>query len=174
VDNATARSVSLLAAVIARIGTGTAPAQLMAEAAQYVPWITRPPAHMSLAIKGDLPMPLNVDSLNAVAVLSFTDDHEDAVAPPDGTLSTAVSDNTDVLMVGPATAGTDANGVPVITFALTEGIAGAANLSVTSTDANGNALLGPDGVTPIPDPSPVAVTVNPGAAAAEKFTVAGN
>lgn len=167
------RAAALLIAAIARIGTGTPPAQLMSEAAQYVPWITRPPARMKFAIEGDA-MPLTVDSVNAVAVFSFEDDHEEAVAPPDGTLATAASDNTAVLTVGAAVAGADANGVPNIQFPLTEVAEGTANLSVTATDANGNPLLGPDGVTPIPAPAPVAVTVNPGAPAAEVFTVPGN
>ena len=45
---------------------------------------------------------------------------------------------------------------------------------MAATDASGNPLLGPDGVTPIPAPAPVVVTVNPGAPAAEVFTVPGN
>ena len=170
------RTAALIAAAIARIGTGTPPAQLMAEAAQYVPWITRPPAWMSLTItvEGDPEMPLTVDSTNAVAVLSFTDDHNDAVAPPAGALAVATSDNTAVLTVGAAVAGADANGIPNIQFPLSEVAEGTANLSVVSTDANGNPLLGPDGVTPIPDPAPVTVTVTPGAPAAEVFVVPGN
>ena len=44
------RIAALIAAAIARIGTGTPPADLMWEAAQYVPWITRPPARMFFAI----------------------------------------------------------------------------------------------------------------------------
>ncbi len=169
------RIAALLVAAIARIGTGTPPAQLMSEAAQYVPWITRPPARMSftIATEGDA-MPLTVDSVNAVAILSFTDDHDEAVAPPDGTLAVATSDNTAVLTVGAAVPGTDANGVANIQFPLAEVAEGTANLSVASTDANGSPLLGPDGVTPIPDPAPVVVTVNPGAPAAEVFTVPGN
>ena len=39
---------------------------------------------------------------------------------------------------------------------------------------DGNPLLGPDGCTPIPAPAPVVVTVNPGAPAAEVFTVPGD
>jgi len=119
-------------------------------------------------------MPLTVDSANSVAVLSFTDDHGDAVAPPAGALATAASDTPSVLTVGAAVAGADANSVPNIQFPLTEVIAGTATLSVTVTDANGNPLLGPDGATPIAVPAPVLVTVNPGAAADEVFTVPGN
>ena len=170
------RIAALIIAAIARIGTGTPPAQLMSEAEQYVPWITRPPAAMlfAIAIEGDPEMPLTIDSANAVAVLSFEDRENEAVAPPAGALSTATSDNPAVLTVGAAVAGADANGVPNIQFPLAEVTAGTANLSVVSTDASGNPLLGPDGVTPIPDPAPVQVTVTPGAPAAEVFTVPGN
>jgi hypothetical protein len=169
------RAVSLIAAAIARIGTGTPPAQLMSEAAQYVTWITRPPARMmfAIAIEGDPEMPLTVDSANAVAILSFTDDHGDAVAPPSGALAAAASSDTAVMTVGAAAPGTDANGVANIQFPLSEVTAGTSDLSVTVTDASGSPLLGPDGVTPIPVPAPVTVTVTPGAAAAEVFTVPG-
>jgi len=140
---------------------------------QILGWLVRPPAAMFLAIKGD-PMPLTVDSVNAVAVLSFEDDHGDAVAPPAGALATATSSDTAVLTVGASVPGTDANGVATITFPLTEVAEGTSSLSVAATDANGNPLLGPDGVTPIPAPAAVAVTVNPGAPAAEVFTVPGD
>ena len=132
------------------------------------------PARMFLTIEGDTVMPLTVDSTNAVAILSFTDDHGDAVAPPAGALATATSSDTAVLTVGASVAGTDANGVANIQFPLAEVAEGTSSLSVAATDANGNPLLGPDGVTPIPAPAPVVVTVNPGAPAAEVFTVPGN
>ena len=134
------------------------------------------PARMlfSVAIEGDPEMPLTVDSVNAVAILSFTDDHGDAVAPPAGALATVTSSDTTVLTAGAAVAGADANGIPNIQFPLAEVAEGVSTLTVTSTDASGNPLLGPDGVTAIPDPAPVVVTVNPGAPAAEVFTVPGN
>ena len=168
-------AVALIAAAIARIGTGTPPAQLKAEADQYVGWITHPATRMQLAItiEGDTEMPLTVDSANAVAVLSFTDDHGDSVPPPDGAVATATSDNPAVLTVGAGVPGVDANGIANIQFPLTEVAEGTANLSAAATAADGSPLLGPDGVTPIPVPDPVAVTVNPGAAAAEVFTVPG-
>ena len=78
------------------------------------------PARMFLTIEGDSEMPLTVDSTNAVAILSFEDDHGDAVAPPSGALATATSDNTAVLTVGAAVAGADANGIANIQFPLTE------------------------------------------------------
>ena len=135
--------------------------------------LARSPARMFLTIEGEA-MPLTVDSANAVAILSFEDDHGDAVAPPAGALATATSDNTAVLTVGASVAGTDANGIANIQFPLTEVAEGTSDLSVVATDANGNPLLGPDGATPIPAPAPVTVTVNPGAPAAEVFTVPGN
>ena len=169
------RAVALIAAAIARIGTGTPPAQLMSEAAQYVPWITRPPARMLFTInEGDTEMPLTVDSANAVAILAFEDDHGDPVAPPAGALATATSSDTAVMTVGAAVAGADANGIPNIQFPLAEVAEGTSTLSVAATAADGTPLLGPDGVTPIPAPAPVVVTVNPGAPAAEVFTVPGN
>ncbi len=167
---------ALIAAAIARIGTGVSPADLMSEAAQYVGWITRPPAMMfiSTVIEGDTEMPLTVDSVNAGAILSFTDDHGDAVAPPAGALATATSDTPAVLTVGAAVAGADANGIANIQFPLAEVTTGTATLSVTATAADGSPLLGPDGVTPIPVPAPVTVSVAPGAPAAVVFPVPGN
>lgn len=169
------RIAALAIAAIARIGTNASPAELISAAGPLIPWITRPPAMMlfTIAIEGDV-MPLTVDSANAVAILSFTDDHGDAVAPPAGALATATSSDTTILTVGAAVAGADANGIANIQFPLAEVAAGTASLSVASTDASGNPLLGPDGVTPIAVPAPVDVTVTPGAAAAEVFTVPGN
>ena len=143
----------------------------------YYWWLEKPlPARMLFAIttEGEPEMPLTVDSVNAVAILSFTDDHSDAVAPPAGALAIATSSDTAVMTVGASVAGTDVNGIPNIQFPLTEVTAGTSTLSVAATDANGNPLLGPDGVTPIPAPAPVDVTVNPGAPAAEVFTVPGD
>jgi hypothetical protein len=169
------RIAALAIAAIARIGTNASPAELISVAGPLIPWITRPPAMMlfTIAIEGDPEMPLTVDSANAVAILSFTDDHGDAVAPPAGALATATSSDTTILTVGAAVAGADANGIANIQFPLAEVAAGTASLSVASTDASGNPLLGPDGVTPIAAPAPVDVTVTPGAAAAEVFTVPG-
>jgi hypothetical protein len=169
------RIAALIIAAIARIGTNASAAELTSVAGPLIPWITRPPASMSLTIitEGDA-MPLTVDSANAVAVLSFTDDHNDPVAPPAGALAVATSSDTAVLTVGAAVGGADANGIPNIQFPLAEVAQGTSDLSVVSTDASGNPLLGPDGVTPIPAPAPVTVTVTPGAPAAEVFTVPGN
>lgn len=154
------------------------PQQILATARKFYDWLegTEPPARMLFTIttEGDPEMPLTVDSASAVAILSFTDDHGDAVAPPAGALATAVSSDTAVLTVGAGVPGTDANGVANIQFPLAEVAEGTSTLSVAATDASGNPLLGPDGATPIPAPAPVTVTVNPGAPAAEVFTVPGN
>ena len=170
------RIAALAIAAIARIGTGTPPAQLMSEAAQYVPWITRPPAWMllSIATEGEPEMPLTVDSVNAVAVLSFTDDHSDAVAPPAGALAVATSSDTAVLTVGAAVAGADATVSRTCSSRWPRSPRAPPRCPSTTTDADGSPLLGPDGVTPIPAPDPVVVTVTPGAPAAEVFTVPGN
>jgi hypothetical protein len=148
--------------------------QMLRKLAKIYDLLSPAPARMSLTIEGDTEMPLTVDSVNAVAILSFEDDHGDAVAPPAGALATATSSDTAVLTVGASVAGTDANGVANIQFPLTEVAEGTSSLSVIATDANGNPLLGPDGATPIPAPAAVVVTVNPGAPAAEVFTVPGN
>ena len=153
-------------------GIGAQNDQILANQQKLYGWLARTPAAMFLTIKGDT-MPLTIDSVNAVALFGFADRDKDAVAPPAGTLAVATSSDTAVMTVGAAVAGTDANGVPNIQFPLSEVSAGTSTLSVTATDASGNPLLGPDGVTPIPAPAPVAVTVNPGAPAAEVFTVPG-
>jgi hypothetical protein len=172
----TVRAIALIAAAIARIGTNASPAELMSVAEPLIPWITRPPARMlfAIAIEGEPEMPLTIDSVNSVAILSFEDRDEEAVAPPAGVLATVTSSDTAVLTAGAAVPGTDASGVANIQFPLTEVIAGTSTLTVTTTDASGNPLLGPDGVTPIPAPAPVVVTVNPGAPDAEVFTVPGD
>jgi hypothetical protein len=154
-------------------GIGAQNDQILANQQKELGELVRPPAAMFLTIKGD-PMSLSIDSVNSVAVFGFEDRDQEAVAPPAGTLAVATSDNTAVMTVSAAVAGTDANGVPNIQFPLTEVSAGTSTLSVTATDASGNPLLGPDGVTPIPAPAPVVVTVNPGAPAAEVFTVPGD
>ena len=153
-------------------GIGAQNDQILANQQKLYDRLVRPAAAMFLTI-GD-PMSLTVDSVNAVAVLSFEDDHNDAVAPPAGAVATATSSDTAVMTVGAAVAGADANGVANLQFPLAEVSAGTSTLCVTTTDASGNPLLGPDGVTPIPVPAPVVVTVNPGAAAAEVFTVPGD
>jgi hypothetical protein len=165
------RTLKSIDARLARIGAQND--QIIAQNTRILRWLTRSPARMSLAIEG-VPMPLTVDSVNAVAVLAFEDDHGDAVSAPSGALATATSSDTDVLTVGAAVPGTDANGNATITFPLTEVAMGTSSLSVVATDANGNPLLGPDGVTPIPAPAAVEVTVNPGAPAEEVFTVPGD
>lgn len=168
----TGRAAALIAAAIATQGQALSPARLTRYADQLVPWLTPgTAARMTLTIKGD-PMPLSIDSVNAKAVLLFTDRVGDPVPPPTGTEAAATSSRTAVLTVGDPTPGTDAaSGAVTIEFPLTAVAAGTSTLTVHATAADGTPLLGPDAATPITDAEPVDVTVNPGAAAAERFTV---
>ena len=84
--------------------TGAQNDQILANQRKLYGALIGPPAAMHLAIKGDT-MPLTVDSVNAVAILSFEDDHGDAVAPPAGALATVTSSDTAVLTVGASVAG---------------------------------------------------------------------
>ena len=173
-DDATARAAALLAAALSHLGHGLPAADLTADADWFTGWITgRRAALATLTLKGD-PMPLSIDSIGAKAVLLFTDRLGDPVAPPDGTLALATSSDTGVLTVGAAVPGTDpGSGAATIEFPLAEMSAGTSTLTVHATNADGSPLLGPDAVTPITDAAPVDVTVNPGAPAAERFTVPG-
>lgn len=108
---------------------------------------------------------ISVDDTSAIAVLTFEDDHGDRTNPPlsaDGVTPAVVaytSDNTAVATVDPSTG------------ALTEVSAGTVNIGATVNDAStGQPVLEPDGVTPFA-PSPVNVTVTPGVAATDVFTV---
>jgi hypothetical protein len=149
------------------------PGQVTDRAGRFVAWAAQAgrPARVTLTVQGGT-VPLTIDSAGAKAVLLFTDRAGEPVPPPFGALATAVSSDTGVLTAGTARPGTDpASGVPVIEFPLGEVAAGDATLTVHVTDATGAPLLGPDAATPITDAPPVQVTVNPGAAAAERFTV---
>lgn len=168
-DDQQVRAAALIAAALNHSGQGLDAGVLAGLADQLVPYIAGA-ARMTLLLGGTVP--LNINSVNATADLEFEDTAGDKVAPPAGTVAVATSSNPAVLGVGAQAAGTDANGVPIITFPLTAASAGTATLSVHCTDAAGNPLLGPSG-TAIPDAAPVTVTVNPGAAAAEVFTVPG-
>jgi hypothetical protein len=175
VDEATARSVALIAAALNHFGTAAPPAQLISETGQYAAVIMGTPgpaAQMTLSVKGA--HMITVDSVNEVATLSFGDRDNDPVAPPAGTIATATSSDTAVMTVGTGVAATDpVSGVAVINFPLAAVAEGTTILSAHATAADGSPLLGPDGTTPIPDPAPVTVTVNPGAAAQERFVVQG-
>lgn len=171
-----ARADALYAAAITHQGQAVPAAELAGYAGQLLAaWLSPGgPAAMILTIEG-APMPLNIDSVNAKAVLEFADRAGDKVSPPAGTVATATSSDPAVLGVGPARAGTDtAAGAATIEFPLTPAGAGTATLTVHATAADGTPLLGPDAATPITDAPPVTVTVNPGAAAAEQFTVPGS
>ena len=100
-DRATALELAVRMFTAGRYSGG--PHEVIKIAEVFTGFLTGPvPAKMQFAItlEGDPQMPITVDSANAVAILSFTDDHGDAVPAPDGTLATATSDNPAVLTVG--------------------------------------------------------------------------
>lgn len=139
-----------------------------------------PPAIASLSLTihvlQGVPMPagLTIDTTNGLAVLAATDDHGDATSLPTGAVATFASDTDSVLTVGAAEATTDGAGNATISAPLTPVALGTANVSLASvTDANGNPLLEIDGVTPIPLPAAVEVTVSAGAADAFSLSVTG-
>lgn len=110
-----------------------------------------------------MPAEINVDSATASLSLAFADDKGDVTGPPngpDGTPATVTygSDNPAVATVDPATG--QLTGVSAGTF----------NATANVTNADGTPTLEPDGVTPF-SPAPVLVTVDPGAAATDVFTV---
>lgn len=168
-DDQQIRAAALIAAAIAHSGQAPFPGDLTGYAGKLVPYIAGP-ARMTLSLGGTVP--LSIDSVNAQAVLEFEDRDGDKVAPPAGATATVTSSDTAVLSAGAAQPGTDAGGVATLVFPLTAVAAGTATLSVHATAADGNPLPGPGG-SPIPDAAPVTVTVNPGAAAEEVFTVPG-
>ena len=171
-DDQQVRAAALIAAAINQSSTGVPLDLLIFNADQLVPYITGPsgPVSMTLSLGGTVP--LSIDSVNARAVLEFEDRDGDKVAPPAGATATVTSSDTAVLTAGAGQPGTDAGGVATIEFPLTAVSAGTAALSVHATAADGSPLAGPSG-TPIPDAPPVTVTVQPGAAAEEVFTVPG-
>lgn len=101
---------------------------------------------------------ISVDSTTATLSLSFVDDKGDVAVAPDGATVAYASDNAAVATVD-ATTGK-----------ITEVLAGTFNASATVTNADGTPTLEPDGVTPF-SPAAVNITVTPGAAAADVFTV---
>jgi hypothetical protein len=172
VDDQAIRAAALLASAIAHSSLSgiPPPGTLTSYADGLVPYIAGA-SRMTLTLGGTA-MPIDVDSTNEVANLGFADDHGDKVPPPAGAVATATSSDTSVMTVGAGVAATDTTGAAVIQFPLTAVAAGTVTLSVHATAADGSPLLGPSGAT-IPDAAPVTVTVNPGAAAEERFTVPG-
>jgi hypothetical protein len=130
-----------------------------------------PPAALIL-VGGD--MGLTVDSTNQKMYLVFEDDKGEPVDAPSGATATFTPDNLAVLteiVTEPSQAavptGFTGAGKMAIVGDITIGVEGTVNVSAHATNADGTEILGPDDATPIPDPPALALTVNPGAPAAE-------
>lgn len=104
-----------------------------------------------------MPGQINIDTKNETAKLSFTDDHGNATAAPAGATVAYTSDATTVATVAADAA--DPYQADVTPVGL-----GTATISAALSGA-----LEADGVTPIPNPSPVVVTVGPGPASGAAF-----
>jgi hypothetical protein len=141
-------------------------AELDAEITRFCQWWSeRHPqpvvaTHAVLTIKGATSMAsnINVDSTTATLSLSFVDDRGDVATAPAGATVAYASDNAAVATV-------DATSGKIVGV-----LAGTFNASATVTNADGTPTLEPDGVTDF-SPAPVNVTVDPGAAASDVFTV---
>lgn len=140
----------------------------VAVSVSQVPPPPLPATHASLTIK-EPPMPatisLSADDQTATAVLTFEDRLDDTTGPPlssDGATPAVVaySSDNDAVATVDATSG-------LLTFVS----AGTFNLGATVDDAiTGNPVLEPDGVTPFA-PAAINVTVTPGVAVQDTFTV---
>jgi hypothetical protein len=129
------------------------------------------PVKAILTVKGSfMPVTITIDTTNETATLSYVDRVGDPDDAPAGLIPNFASDNAALTVGAPTTAADPTTGKQVVTVALTPASVGVANVSVAPTDANGAAILEPDGVTPIPAPSPVQVTVDPGAPAGARLT----
>lgn len=88
-----------------------------------------------------MPTQLSIDDANAQGLFYWVDDRGDTdAAAPEGAQVSFGSTDPNVATVDPATA------------KITPVAEGAAQLTVTITDANGNPLMEPDGVTPFAAP----------------------
>lgn len=106
-----------------------------------------------------MPGTINVDTTDETATLAFVDDKGNETPAPAGATVTFSSDNPSV-----ATVASDPSN-PLV-GAITPVAPGDCNVSVAVDGATE-----PDGTTPIPNPDPVALHVDPGAAAGERLTV---
>ena len=106
-----------------------------------------------------MPGAITVDTTNETALVSFVDDKGDATAAPAGATASFTSDN-------PAAATVAADATNPLQADISPVGLGVANISVALTGA-----LEADGVTPIPDPAAVAVTVSAGPAAGASFVL---
>lgn len=124
---------------------------------------------------------VTVDDTGATAILQFQDDHGDAEAGPNDSVTglpvapEVVSDNTAATTVAPAVADPTAPGK--WTAALSEVAVGNANISVAplanSDGSPVNETSGPNAGQPFSLPDPVAVVVGPGPVEGLTLSLAG-
>lgn len=104
-------------------------------------------------------MNISVDTANETATIEFVDDKGNKTDAPANASVTFTSDNAAV-----ATITTDpANPL--------QGNISPTGVGTVMIGATIGGATGPDGTTPLPNPDPVALTVNPGAAVGERLTV---
>jgi hypothetical protein len=113
---------------------------------------------------GEINMPpgtITVDTENETATVSFVDDKGDTTTAPSGATVTFSSSDTTIATIDPDSSNPfqgDVTPVSVGTVTLSATFAGSA--------------LEADGVTPIADPDPVTVTIDPGAAVGARIALA--
>lgn len=119
---------------------------------------------------GQSPMALTVDDKTGALVLSFEDDHGDAVSPPPGDGSglvvTITSDNPAVCTVGAAAPSVDAAGNVTYAAPAAPVAEGSFNAGAVVANQSGAELFDADGTTVFVQPSSIAVPVSAGQAAA--------
>lgn len=113
----------------------------------------------SIQLGGHVPGSITVDTENETATVQFEDDKGDATAAPAGASITPASSDPTVFTVAVD------SGNPFQVDVTPVGL-GSAQLSAPLTGA-----LEADGVTPIPDPTPVTITVSAGAADQAAFVL---
>lgn len=141
-----------------------------------------PAVHATFAVGGPQTMSNNtftVDAVNEQLVGTFTDDRGDSTSPPAGVMATATFDNP-LLSAGASSVAAGSNSpwndtlnIP-LTVAAGSAVTGPTVVNATSalTGPAGAPLFEADGVTPFPQPAPVAITVDPGAAVGVRFSTA--
>lgn len=107
-----------------------------------------------------MPTQIDVDTANEIAKLTFVDSHGNETPVPAGATITFSTSDPNVLS---ATSTVD---FPQIANLTPVGTPGNVDVSVAVDGA-----FEPDGVTPIPIPDPVTITVTPGAAVGERLSV---
>lgn len=100
-----------------------------------------------------MPGTIDVDTTDEKATLTFVDDKGNETAQPEAAVVVFSSSDTNVATIDPSGAIT-----PV-------------GVGETQIGVDVQGAFEPDGVTAIPNPDPITLTVNPGAAAGERLTV---